>query len=134
MGPTGKNFRKRGAILAYLKESKAHPSAETIYADLKSAIPDLSLGTVYRNLNIFKQQGQVISLGTVAGVERFDGHTQPHVHFICQECADVVDLPEMEIPTHLTDTAAQHVGGCIQECRLTFSGICQNCLAKKEAI
>lgn len=134
MGPSSKNFRKRAAILAYLKESKAHPSAETIYADLKSEIPDLSLGTVYRNLNIFKQQGQVISLGTVAGVERFDGHTQPHVHFICQECADVTDLPEMTIPTHLTDTAAKFTNGCIQDCQLTFSGTCQYCLAKKEAI
>ena len=70
-----KQFRKRNAILAGLRQSKAHPSAEELFTALKSQIPDLSMGTVYRNLNLFKQQGLAISVATVSGVERFDGNT-----------------------------------------------------------
>ena len=68
---TTKHFRKRDAILTYLQGTLSHPSAEMVYAELKQQIPDLSLGTVYRNLNLFKDQGLAISIGTVKGVERF---------------------------------------------------------------
>ena len=73
MDPRSKHFRKRDAILAYLRQTDQHPSAETVYANLKTQIPDLSLGTVYRNLSLFKQQGLIVSLGSVDGVERYDG-------------------------------------------------------------
>ena len=74
MNPPVKQFRKRNAILAYLKETKEHPSAEMVFTHLKPEIPDLSLGTVYRNLTKFREQGDIISLGAVNGVERFDGN------------------------------------------------------------
>ena len=67
MEPTTKQFRKRNAILNYLQNTKAHPSAETVYADLKQQIPDLSMGTVYRNLNLFRQQGLASVIATVRG-------------------------------------------------------------------
>ena len=70
MEPRSKHFRKRDAILNYLRHTTEHPSAETVYAALKAEIPDLSLGTVYRNLSLFKEQGLIISLGSVNGVER----------------------------------------------------------------
>ena len=89
-------------------------------------IPDLSLGTVYRNLNLFKQQGLVISVATVSGVERFDGNTDPHVHFLCSKCDAVIDLHELTVPQSLTD-AAQGSGGKVESCNLSFTGICQNC-------
>ena len=132
MNPKCKHFRKRDAILAYLKESTEHPSAEMVYAGLKPEIPDLSLGTVYRNLSLFKQQGLAMSLGTVSGVERFDGNTSPHVHFICNGCDAVSDLWEVEIPAALSSNAAQCTGGCVTGCQLTFSGTCRNCLRKEE--
>ena len=98
---TTKHFRKRDAILTYLKDTHLHPSAEMVYAELKQQIPDLSLGTVYRNLNLFKEQGLAISVGTVKGVERFDGNTMPHVHFFCTDCGAVIDLPRMDVPQQL---------------------------------
>ena len=125
---TTKHFRKRDAILTYLQCTTSHPSAEMVYADLKQQIPDLSLGTVYRNLNLFKDQGLAISVGTVKGVERFDGNVHPHVHFICTGCDAVIDLPKLEVPQPLMKTAGQQIGGTVAQCQMTFTGLCQNCL------
>ena len=128
-----KQFRKRNAILNYLQQSKAHPSAETLFAELKAEIPDISLGTVYRNLSLFKKQGMAISVATVNGVERFDGNTQPHVHFICNDCGAVIDLEDMTVPESLSKTAAQCSGGTVTGCQLSFTGQCRECISKTQS-
>lgn len=133
MAPNTKHFRKRDAILDYLRQSKAHPSAETIYTELKPQIADLAMGTVYRNLTLFKQQGLVSSVATVRGVERFDATTDPHVHFICSDCDAVIDLHEMQIPDSLLGMATACCGGEISGCQLSFTGVCQNCKTIKES-
>ena len=132
MTPSTKNFRKRNAIFECLCRSKSHPSAEAIYNELKPTIPDLSLGTVYRNLNLFREQGSVICVATVDGVERFDGNVSPHVHFICRHCTAVIDLHEMQIPPQLIDQAAAITGGQIDLCSLSFTGLCRDCLSKEK--
>jgi len=132
MEPSTKQFRKRNAILAYLRMTNAHPSAETIFTDLKAQIPDLSMGTVYRNLNLFKQQGLVNSVATVNGVERFDGITDSHVHFICAGCNAVLDLMDLQIPETLQEAAAQCSGGRVDECQLSFNGLCRECLTNQK--
>ncbi len=123
-----KQFKKRNAILACLKGTDVHPSAEWVYAQLKNEYPDISLATVYRNLSLFKQQGVIQSLGTVGGVERFDGNTDPHVHFVCTCCDSVIDLPHMEVPESLCSRAADQTGGTVANCQLTFTGTCQSCV------
>ena len=128
---TTKHFRKRDAILTYLQGTTSHPSAEMVYAELKQQIPDLSLGTVYRNLNLFKEQGLAITVGTVKGVERFDGNVQPHVHFFCTDCGAVLDLPKMEVPQQLVSTAAGQIGGTVEQCQMTFTGLCRDCVPTK---
>ena len=130
MASPTKQFRKRNAILAYLQETKSHPSAEAVFAALKPEIPDLSMGTVYRNLNLFRQQGLVSMVATVNGVERFDGNTADHVHFICTDCGAVSDLEGMRIPQELTTAAERCGGGRVNDCQLSFTGICQECLKK----
>ena len=127
MESSGKQFRKRNAILDFLRHSDQHPSAETIFEALKPGIPDLSLGTVYRNLALFKQQGLIRSLGSVDGVERFDGILTPHVHFICSRCGRIQDLPELSIPEPLCQRAAEASGGDVEQCVLTFFGLCEDC-------
>ena len=125
-----KQFRKRNAILACLQGTTSHPSAEMVYEMLQKEHPDISLATVYRNLARFKSQGLVSSVATVRGVERFDAMTHPHVHFICCGCDAVMDLPQMEIPENLSEEA-EEISGCrIQECRLTFTGLCEKCASK----
>ena len=119
-----KQFRKRNAILAGLRESKAHPSAEELFAILKPQIPDLSLGTVYRNLAMFKEEGLIGTMGIVAGNERFEGNMEPHTHFICNHCSAVIDVEDLEPPLHLGNSV-----GCgrVEQCVLTFTGICHQC-------
>ena len=105
-----KHFRKRDAILHYLQSVTDHPSAERVFTQLKAQIPDLSMGTVYRNLNLFKQQGLAVSVATIKGVERFDGNTGPHVHFICTSCSAVLDLTQMNVPEALQRSALDAAG------------------------
>lgn len=126
-----KHFRKRDAILECLKNTHAHPSAETLFQMLQEEHPDISLATVYRNLTLFKQQGLIQSLGTVNGIERFDGNTEPHVHFICGNCNSVLDLPELDPPESLRSAAAKATGGEVSGCQLIFTGTCQDCLSQE---
>lgn len=125
-----KRFRKRDAILDCVRNTTVHPSADWVYAHVKAQVPDISLATVYRNLALFREQGLIASVGTVNGVERFDGNTRPHVHFICTNCACVLDLHGMQLPPELSSAAAETIGGRIDGCQLSFSGICSDCYAK----
>ena len=125
-----KQFKKRNAILACLQGTTSHPSAEMVYEMLQKEHPDISLATVYRNLARFKSQGLVTSVATVRGVERFDATTHPHVHFICSSCDAVIDLPRMEIPESLSAEAEATSGCRVQDCRLTFTGLCGKCASK----
>ena len=127
MERTAKHFRKRDAILSCLRQTTEHPSADWVYAKLKPEIPDLALGTVYRNLTLFKEQGLITSLGTVGGVERFDGNVTPHVHFICTACHRVTDLSQIQVPEELNASASRASGGQVESCQLTFRGRCAGC-------
>ena len=89
------NFsRKRQAILEALRSTKIHPTAEWVHQTLKNDYPDLSLGTVYRNLAQFKEEGIILSMGVINGQERFDANVSPHSHFICNCCGAVIDIEE----------------------------------------
>lgn len=122
-----KQFKKRSAILECLMATDCHPSAEMIYEMLQKDNPDISMATVYRNLSRFKEQGLIVSLGTVNGKERFDSETKPHVHFICSDCGAVRDLPAMDSPQELCQKASASTGFQIDSCALTFTGLCQEC-------
>ena len=128
MEPRSKHFRKRDAILAYFRQTDTHPSAETVYASLKTSIPDLSLGTVYRNISLFKERGEIISLGSVNGVERYDGNVEPHVHFVCTGCGCIRDLHGMQVPEELNKSAGREADAVVDHCHLTFHGRCRGCI------
>lgn len=119
-----KQFKKRNAIYECLCNTDTHPSAEMVYEMLRAEHPDISLATVYRNLAKFKAEGKILSVATVKGVERFDGNTAAHVHFICSNCDTVLDLHQIPMPHY----EAEDCGGCrIESCALTFTGLCGNC-------
>ena len=117
---TTKQFRKRNAILACLRGTTCHPSAEKLYQMLQQEHPDISLATVYRNLALFKSQGIIASVATVGGVERFDGNIEPHVHFICSGCGAVLDVTQMDQPDY--SSYARFLGCRIDQTQLTFTG------------
>ena len=121
-----KHSKKRDAILACVRSTKAHPTAEWVYQQLKPEIPALSLGTVYRNLAAFKREGTVNSVGVVDGMERYDARLTPHVHFVCRQCKAVIDVEELKVPTELGELV--HCGA-VQDCSLSFTGICNQCVA-----
>lgn len=120
-----KHSKKRDAILECVRSTPTHPTAEWVYAQLKPQIPDLSLGTVYRNLAMFKQEGLIGSMGVVDGMERFERNTDPHAHFVCSHCSAVIDVDGIAPPTHLSK---QVPCGSVRDCILTFTGICNNCV------
>ena len=132
MEPTTKQFRKRNAILECLRSTDSHPSAEMVHQMLQESHPDISLATVYRNLALFKQQGLISSVCTVKGIERFDGNTETHVHFICENCDAVSDLHQIHIPQTLGDEVAGCSGNQMHSCQMTISGLCSHCLEKNE--
>ena len=131
METTRKHSKKRDAILNCICATKSHPSAEWVYQQLKPQIPDLSLGTVYRNIAMFKQDGTIQSIGTVLGLERYDGNTAPHTHFVCSACGKVVDLENVELPDNVLSQAEAGAGGKIASYQLQFFGHCADCCKKQ---
>ena len=87
-----KNSKKRQAILEALCATREHPTAEMLYQQLKPTYPELSLGTVYRNLGVLVEEGLAASVVRVAGQERYDATTVPHAHFVCRACRRVMDM------------------------------------------
>jgi Fur family peroxide stress response transcriptional regulator len=129
-----KHSKKRDAILETIRSTHAHPGAQWIYSKLKPAIPSLSLGTVYRNINMFQEEGSVISVCVVDGEERFDGRVSPHPHLICCRCGKVMDLPSPvdaaggDLPEAAGDKGLP--GGFVIDHRKTmYYGLCGDCAA-----
>jgi Fur family peroxide stress response transcriptional regulator len=121
---TRKNSVKRDAVLRVIRSTESHPGARWVYEQLKPVIPGLSLGTVYRNINVFREEGTVISVGVVDGEERFDGRVEPHPHLVCERCGAVLDLGK-EIQGELLSIA---IPGCTIDGRKTvFYGTCGGC-------
>ena len=120
--------RKREAILDKIRSTNTHPSAEWIYRELKEEYPDLSLGTVYRNVNIFKEDKQISSVGTIDGQERFDGVTEPHAHFICTTCRAVIDIAVAPDQPELSVYLDKTMGLRVDRLDLTAYGSCNKCV------
>ena len=120
--------KKREAILEAIRSTKTHPSADWVYQTLKPTHPDLSLGTVYRNLDFFRQHGTIISVGVVKGQERFDATTTPHTHFVCNCCGSVLDLDEIQPDAGLDCAVCEKYGLAVERHELLFHGLCQTCM------
>lgn len=134
MKAAGKQFKKRNAILECLRSTNRHPSADMVYSMLQEDHPDISLATVYRNLSLFRSQGVIQCVATVRGIERFDANIQPHVHFICSCCGEVIDLHQIQIPQELSQSVEATSGCHPDSCQLTFTGLCQSCWQAREKI
>ncbi len=128
-----RNFSaKREAIYEVLASTATHPTAEWVYEKLKPRIPDLSLGTVYRNLAVFKDMGIARSVGVVNGQERFDAVTEAHPHFICKNCFRITDIPVAKkvIDSNVYNYIEQECNVEIDTHSITFYGLCSSCREK----
>lgn len=128
---TTKYSRQRASIKDYLAQTKEHPTADTIYMNIKLIYPNISLGTVYRNLNLLSGSGEILKISCGDGSDRFDGNPNPHNHFICEECNHVYDL-EMESIDHINEIANTNFNGLIEGHVTYFYGKCHDCLNKKK--
>ena len=122
-----KYSRQRECIKKNLQSRCDHPTAEMVYEDLRKTNPNLSLGTVYRNLSLLSDLGEVQKLSTGAGPDRFDGDTSTHYHFLCRSCGSFLDLP-MAKQELLDQEAGTDFRGRIEGHQIQFFGICENCL------
>ena len=127
-----RHSKKRQAILAALRGTTRHPSAEWLYRQLKPQHPDLSLGTVYRNLAFFQERGLVQSVGVVQGQERFDAIVAPHSHFVCVCCGTVLDLPGIHPEEDLELAVSRQYGFVVERRELTFYGRCPECVKQPQ--
>ncbi len=88
-----KNYsRQRSAVLEVLRSTDIHPTAAEIYERVRVLIPNISLGTVYRNLADLRNSGEILSLSVGDGVEHFDGDNTPHLHLHCKKCGKITDV------------------------------------------
>lgn len=118
---------KREAVLSLLRSTQRHPSAEWLHGQLLDRFPDLSLGTVYRNLRQLEEEGLIISVGVIGGQERFDGNVAPHGHFICRCCGAVIDVPLPE-GRRLCRDVERLTGGRVRAVETKLYGVCAGCL------
>lgn len=122
----GHNYSsKREAIFKTIASTKSHPSAAWVYEQLKDDIPNLSLGTVYRNIALFKEQGKIITVATVNGEERIDADVSDHAHFVCEQCSKVYDLDSTKL-AYFEDELTQD-GYLINRKNVVFHGVCCEC-------
>lgn len=122
----GHNYSsKREAIFKTIANTKCHPSAAWVYEQLKDEIPNLSLGTVYRNIALFKEQGKIITVANVNGEERIDADTSDHSHFVCECCHKVYDLFCGELSP--LEIELKKSGFEITRKNIVFHGICREC-------
>lgn len=122
--------KQRELILNYILNSHEHLTADTIYADLKKDNPELSLGTVYRNLTKLTEIGAIKKVSLPNQVDKFDKNLEPHAHFICDECGSITDIsiPGMD---EFLDKVSDEDGISIRKYDLTLNGICKKCKDKK---
>lgn len=122
-----RHSKQRARILALLHHTKTHPTAMMIFEELRREIPSLSLGNVYRNLNILVEQGLIRELKMGSTYDRYDGMTTPHYHFICEHCSEISDLNLPHDET-LNAKVRKLTSGQVSYHRLEFYGACAKCL------
>ena len=121
-----KRSRQREEILKILKHTDTHPTASWIYDELKNDFKNLSMGTVYRNLNILMDQSMITKIESGSGFDRFDGNIDPHYHFICRECESVFDL-DIPVMENLNEQVNAYTDHQVKDHRISFYGLCANC-------
>ena len=130
--PIVRRSRKRDAILDLMHSTTCHPSADWVYQRMREQFPDVSLGTVYRNLKQLSEEGLIKSVGVVDGQERFDARISPHSHFVCNQCGAVQDLPNC-VSEETIAPLGEEYGFVEQSYELHIYGVCKDC-AQLEAV
>ena len=128
-----KYSRQRESIKEFLMTRTDHPTADMVYENMKLIYPNISLGTVYRNLSLLSDLGEIKKLASFGGADRFDGRIEPHCHFMCTDCGCVIDL-ETENMQDILKRAGEHFNGKITDCSARFFGVCEDCMKREKKL
>lgn len=124
-----KYSKQRDAIITMLRNRDDHPTAEQLYSDLKSSFPKISLGTVYRNLALLQEMGEVVRISAVGESDRYDGILGAHYHFACEKCGSVTDV-ELDVNPQFVSTVESATRGDVTRHSIIFYGVCEKCKKK----
>ncbi len=125
-----KYSRQRELIRETLSHGKPHPTADEIYTQLKPVLPDLSLGTVYRNLGQLVERGEAIKLTMPGRSDRFDATLHEHGHILCIVCGRIYDcaLPSLAAFDRAVEA---ETGVTVQSHHVLLTGVCADCAARE---
>ena len=119
-----RHSEQRETILRVVKAAHDHPTADTIYSRVRLEIPNISLGTVYRNLKSLADIGELDTMETLDKSIHYDGNTAPQRHLICRKCSRIIDLFfEVEQPEEL-----EMMGLLVESEKSIYYGLCPDCL------
>lgn len=128
-----RNTIQRSIVLSAVRALKTHPTAEEIYREINTAHPNISRGTVYRNLNVLAEQGTILRVLIPDAADRFDFNTVGHYHFRCRECDRVTDV-DYPYQADINSEIARKYGCEVTEHTIVFSGRCAECIAKDRIV
>ena len=121
-----RNTKQKDLILSIINNSYCHPNAEYIYNECRKTISNISLGTVYRNLNNLVENGQIKRIKMPDNIDRYD-KIKKHAHFICIKCSQIIDLDDKYInDINYIDNNK------VLDCEVNFKGICEKCMKEGE--
>lgn len=120
-----KNYSKqREAILSYVRSVRTHPTAKDVYSAVREQLPNISLGTVYRNLSELLSDGEIISVNVGDGFEHYDCERSYHIHLHCNKCGEIIDIDASESGLF---SLAEKSGFKSENAVTVINGLCKNC-------
>lgn len=124
--PQTRMTKQRAIILEELRKLKTHPTADEVYSIVRKRLPNISLGTVYRNLDFLTENGEIRCLAVSGIAKRFDGDLSSHQHVRCLRCGCIADVVQ---PAPAPSPVPMHVPGFsrIIASRVEYDGICEHC-------
>lgn len=129
--PQTRMTKQRAIILEALRSVTSHPTADEIYTMVRRKLPRISLGTVYRNLDLLANTGEIIRLDRAGAQKHFDGNTMPHMHVRCKVCGRIGDTDGcVQIPSPGSVSAP---GFVIEQTEVEFIGTCAECAKKQHS-
>jgi Fur family transcriptional regulator, peroxide stress response regulator len=127
--PSYKRSKQRERILALLRSTDTHPTANWLFGRLKKEFPNLSMGTIYRNIGILVDQGLIGRIAFGSTFDRLDANVTEHYHFICERCDAVIDL-RLPIERALDKQVPASEGYKVHRHAVEFYGLCPKCAKK----
>ena len=124
--------KQREAVFKVLRNTHSHPTADQIYDEVREEIPNISKGTVYRNLQVLREDGCISELNINGTLNRYEEKQENHYHFRCEQCGRVFDIDE-PVNTEIGKRVAERTGFKVLSHQTEFRGLCRECQKSKNS-